>query len=341
MKRGFAERWGGVRWLIAIVVVVVTGALVAGQATGVLGGPSASAARGAGHASRKPQAQDIAGRLLNSAYSAVNRADKECTFGTPPAPLPVTLNDAAPNPGLLASVGALRRTPTPAELRLVRSGGYSVGSMTTLYRRYARIVVGSTGLKAKITVGIGQQYRPPLLYDPRCVRAVKKALAPHLSHQPPAVRKAVAGLLHVIPIPAGPTEQLNLMVGAGGTELPLGLKRFRSQGLFLSAGSGGPLPPGLGGAHGKQSYRPKHPHATFAGLVPDGVATVTITLPQRMARGLYAPTAIYPSAYTATARVHQNMAFFTSVPRDAPDVRGTMIWRGAHGQLLRVIKPSS
>lgn len=125
---------------------------------------------------------------------------------------------------------------------------------------------------------------------------------------------------------------------AAGTGGALDLARFAKTGLFLSSGTGGPLPPGVGGRKGKRVYRPPHPNATLAGLVPDGVATLTLDLPRRIrSYGHFGPTVVYPSAYTTTASVRSNMVFFSRIPRDAVDVRGRIIWRNSRGRVLRVI----
>jgi len=58
--------------------------------------------------------------------------------------------------------------------------------------------------------------------------------------------------------------------------------------------------------------------AQLNGLVPDGVASVTLEYPKRLSRGRYFKPSVYPSAYTRTVKVQQNV-LSCRVPRGAGD----------------------
>lgn len=285
-------------------------------------------------------------RILNRADRQVQRRDKACRFDGPPIPRPPVISDATPTPRLLGVLGILRRPPTQSELDSI-SSELTGPFFTVIYRRYVRIVPGPGRLQTRLSVGLSEPLRPPLLFDRRCQREVDRAIASLLRHQPRAIRERVrrirSRLPKLKPIPPGPQESLSVLLkdpghGAGGESGPFDLHSFRTHGLFSSQGSGGPLPPGVGGLHGRHTVRPHKPRSLLFGLVPDGVASVTLTLPKRVARGPYAPDALYRSSYTTTARIHDNFVFFAHVPRDAQDALGRMVWRNAEGRVIRVVK---
>lgn len=329
-----------------LAVALFTGVLVAG---GVVASSGQGAAGVSAHASRvDPTAirrEQQAVRILNRADRQVQRSDKACRFDGPSSPGPPMISDATPTPQLLGVLGVLRRPPTQSELNSA-STGVTGPFFTVIYRRYVRIVAAPGRLQARVSVGLSELFRPPLLFDPRCRHEVDRAIASLLRHQPRAIRDEVRRIRPRPPKlapPSGPQESLSVFLddpghGAGGGGGPFDLHSFRTHGDFGSQGSGGPLPPGVGGLHGRHTIRPHKPHSLLYGLVPDGVASVTLTLPKRIARGPYAPDALYPTSYKATARAHDNFVFFTHVPRDAPDALGRTVWRNAHGKVIRVVK---
>lgn len=326
---------------------LLAGGLAAGGATAFADQDTAGASARASRVN--PTAIRLEGqavRILNRADRQVQRKDKACRFDGPPAPRPPIISDATPTPGLLGMLGVLRRPPTRSELDSV-SSGLTGPFFTVLYRRYVRIVPGPGRLQARVSVGLSEPLRPPLLFDPRCRHEVDRAIASLLRQQPHAIRDHVRRIRSrfpkLSPISPGPQESLSVFLedpshGTGGGGGAFDLHSFRTHGAFGSQGSGGPLPPGVGGLHGRHTIRPHKPRSLLYGLVPDGVATVTLTLPKRVARGPYAPDALYPSSYTATAHVHDNFVILAHVPRDAPDALGRMVWRNTQGQVIRVVK---
>jgi len=70
------------------------------------------------------------------------------------------------------------------------------------------------------------------------------------------------------------------------------------------------------------------------GLVPDGVASVTLEFPKVIDRGKYYKPTVFPSAFTTTVEVHDN-ALSVVVPRSAPDAfPHRMVWRDADGAVI-------
>ncbi|HVP03810.1 MAG TPA: hypothetical protein VMT10_14665 [Solirubrobacteraceae bacterium] len=84
-----------------------------------------------------------------------------------------------------------------------------------------------------------------------------------------------------------------------------------------------------GGQHG----------STLVGLVPDGVASVTLQYPRTVSRGRWYKPAVFPSAFTRTVRVQQNV-LVVHVPRGGLEAfAARMVWRSADGKVLRVVTP--
>jgi hypothetical protein len=95
--------------------------------------------------------------------------------------------------------------------------------------------------------------------------------------------------------------------GGGGGILGASAASIPQHGVFFSSG--------------------QHGSSTVPGLVPDGVATVTVHYPAD-------PAGTLP-AVTITAKVVDNVVVFTSVPR-GPAVGWTkMVWRAANGTIVK------
>ncbi|HZO36285.1 MAG TPA: hypothetical protein VFB41_05345, partial [Solirubrobacteraceae bacterium] len=80
------------------------------------------------------------------------------------------------------------------------------------------------------------------------------------------------------------------------------------------------------------------PHSTTVyGLVPDGVATVTLEYGKVVGGGRYLKPTIYPSGATRSGRVTNNLVAIR-VPRDPFNaLRAKMTWRDAGGKVIRRI----
>jgi hypothetical protein len=99
--------------------------------------------------------------------------------------------------------------------------------------------------------------------------------------------------------------------GGGGADIA----SFRERGVFGSIGAAGR-------------------NSRLNGLVPDGVTTVTLEYPKKLSRGKYYKLTVFPSAFTKTVAVHDNVISL-QVPRSAPDAfPHRMIWRDLAGNVI-------
>jgi len=116
-----------------------------------------------------------------------------------------------------------------------------------------------------------------------------------------------------------PRDELTLVSTSGGGAGGADAEVVRTRGMFSSSGGGG------------------RASSTLAGLVPDGVATVTVEYPRAASRGPDFKPVLYPSRFRRTVTVRDNVVSLR-VPRPAPDaVRVRMIWRDARGRVIRVV----
>jgi hypothetical protein len=296
---------------------------------------------------RGPQSPlEKASALVNEAGLLAQRTSPACGNQSVPPPK-LTLSDGSPSEGMLGVLGVLRRPPTRQELQLAtrsKLAGLVDGppGVLTIFRRYVRIIQEPGGVTATIAVGVGEESLPKSALYP-CVHAAARELVHLLPGHPRAIQRLALKLQRgykLGPQTHGFHTWLNY-AGAGGTGGPFDIQHFRKNGLTIEGGGLGPPPPGSN--PGAPAAAPK---PTFSwsvnGLVPDGVAAVTLELTGRVGHRLpFGPPVNYYRLhpYTRTLRVLENTFFFANLPADpASAAKQTAIWRGANGRVLRIIR---
>jgi hypothetical protein len=79
-------------------------------------------------------------------------------------------------------------------------------------------------------------------------------------------------------------------------------------------------------------------HAHLTGLVPDGVAKVTLEYPRVVPRGRWYKPTVYRRAYQVTLTVVDNV-LSARVPRPPTDAfPNRMVWRAADGAVVRTVR---
>lgn len=260
--------------------------------------------------------------LINSATGHVFRARRACR-PTTPRPLPGTTHDV-PAQATLDAVAALRRPAVPGDTFPARPG--MVFGET--YVDYTRSLTSASGKSFYLVVA----RFTPSVYQPSasCLDAEHAQLVKLLRGKPRTLRSAALGEFGRIrrgqeqtpAAPTGPRDGLFLFSkGPGGKGLGGGggggtIADFRKYGLFTSSG--------------------RDASSTLTGLVPDGVASVTLQYPRTVSRGRWYKPAVYPSAIERTVPVQQNV-LSVRVPRGAPDAfPPRMVWRAADGTVVHV-----
>jgi hypothetical protein len=300
-------------------------------------------------AARPPQTPlDKAIDLVNEARSLAQRTSPACGDQSIPTPK-LTLSEGSPGEAMLSVLGVLRRPPTRRELQLAarsRLAGLVDGppAVLTVYRRYARIINEPGGITATIVVGVGEESLPKSALYP-CLDAATRELTRLLPGHPRAVQRLALKLQHgykLGPQTHGFHPWLNYE-GAGGTGGPFDVKNFSKNGLMIEGGGLEPPPrfdPSAPAKLSKLKY-----HWSVNGLVPDGVATVTLELAGRSTHlgALGGPgsagTQGFAQPYRATVPVIENTFSITNLPADANSAaHQTVIWRAANGRVLRVIR---
>ncbi len=265
--------------------------------------------------------------LVNEATIHVRASDPGCGLDHQvPQPQPTVQSQNAPSPGLLALFGVLRRAPTVQELNLSSSGFMPFGPLGvfTAFARYTRIIHGPGGLLATVATGQGQESVPAEDLPP-CQTRVNAYLGRLLAAEPRDVRFYALQY----------RRDFKLGTQATGIHPWLGFSFGRS---LSGAGGGGPVDlarlaaSGLG--FGSSQTAPGR--SLIAGLVPDGVTSVTLRLPPHVSPLFHTR---YPRAFAATAPVVDNAYFFAGVPRDPAVAVGPnkLIWRGRGGRVVRVV----
>jgi hypothetical protein len=294
--------------------------------------------------------------LVNEASTRVEDNVAACNLNRlSPQPVPARLSPGSPSPVLLEALGVLRRGPTPEELALA-PGGAPLGSPSVLeiFRGYTRIVHGPDGLVATITVGQGQVSVPALDLPP-CQRIINRFLDVLLSFEPPDVKfyaREFRQDFKLGPLNLGSHPWLLYDVGRAaeiGSGGPFDPQEFARNGLIVSGSPAQlPNPVPIGPPVGAT---PSPPTTLVAGLVPDGVASVTVDLPAAAGYPPRIPTpagsgiplparATLGKPYTATAHVTENVFFLPGVPGNTGGVAhpATIVWRDRNGHVVRVIR---
>lgn len=224
----------------------------------------------------------------------------------------VRYGDGTPEPAMLALLGVLRRPPTREELAAPLP--FDPDAVLTVLRRYRRIVHVPGFGAIRVVVGVGHQWVPPMAL-PACRAAGDRILRRLLRTQPPAVRRLAwkqRRSFKLGPQTRGQHPWLDFMGGGGGTGGVFDAARFRTHGMLVESWSGGV-------GQGSQE-----PSGVASGLVPDGVATVTL----RRARD---------GRLVGSGRVIQN-AFAIAIPgKPVPPPGFVEIWRDRAGRTIRVV----
>jgi hypothetical protein len=228
----------------------------------------------------------------------------------------------APPASLLSILGVLRGPAAPVDRAAVPILSHMVG----VYINYVRLARTAFGLNWYLFVADGNQGFLPPANVSRCLRQQSS----NLSRELPTIPKSLVALTQRMftaqlaaerrrdAEPLQPGVWLSTLGGGGGggTAADIELGRF--------VGTGGPGIPG-------------NPHsATVRMVVPDGVASATISYPAGPANG-FQPKVISPPV-TITATVVWNVLLF-NVPRSSGGGQITqptsMLWRNARGAVIR------
>ena len=271
--------------------------------------------------------------LQNAAIRLINRANRRAFATRPsckpsfPRPSSKTTHDV-PSRQSLDAIAAFRRPPVAADAFPARTVG-AFGGQT--YIDYIRSVTSASG--KSFYIGVARSV-PYFGYpSAACLDLEHKQLVKLLTDKPAALRSAAleefAQIRHSVErapaVPTTPQDTLWLFTkgpggagiggGGGGTSVDF----FLTHGMFMSSG-------------GSRS-------SSISGLVPDGVASVTFQYPRVESNGRWYKPTVYPSAYTRTVRVEQNVLSLR-VPRGAGAAFSSrMVWRAADGTVVRVVEP--
>lgn len=301
--------------LLAIVLAAaIAGAAVAATQTFYAPGYEPKDAEAAHKLAIRQQAYD----LLNKATAHVNATRSGCKPRIErPATEPIA---GAPSQAMLDALAPLRRPATPAELAVARTHrGFGFGATYSDYVRFVRSA-GGVRLRIMITSGAWPVVRTPA----RCRDAQHVWLVKLLAGTPPLVRsvalKAFDQMRRAdaqVKVDEVPRDRISLFRDQGGGGAAT-IEQFRRQGVF--------------GAFGRDA------RASVYGLVPDGVATITVEYPKHEYRGPFFKPATYPSAYKRTIAVQQNVVTF-HVPRGpGAAMPRRMVWRDENGAVVHVWK---
>ena len=268
--------------------------------------------------------------LQNAAYALINRAGRQVWAARPsckpsiPRPSSKTTHDTPGQPTLDA-VAALRRPAEPGDAFPPDVPGV----LGETYVDYTRSVTSAGGKSFYILVARSVPVSYP---SAACLEAEHVRLVKLLRGRPHTLRATAleafgrirSSQQHNSATPTSPQDSLWLFSkGPGGTGLGgggggAGISSFMAHGMFFASG----------GEHS----------STLVGLVPDGVATVTLHYPRTVSRGRWYKPAVFPSAFTRTVRVQQNV-LVVHVPRGNLDAfAARMIWRSADGKVVRVAR---
>jgi len=271
--------------------------------------------------------------LQNAAIKLINRANRHAFTTRPsckpsfPRPSSKTTHDV-PSQQILDVIAAFRRPAVAGDAFPARNFG-AFGGQT--YVGYTRSVTSASG--KSFYVGVARS-APYVSYpSASCLDLQHEQLVKLLADEPATLRSATLQEFAQIrrsverapAVPTTPQDTLwfftkgpgGLGLGGGGGGTPAAY--FLTHGMFMSSGGGSRS-------------------STISGLVPDGVASVTFQYPRVVSNGRWYKPTVYPSAYTRTVRVAQNVLSLR-VPRDiGAAFPPRMVWRADDGTIVRVIK---
>jgi hypothetical protein len=251
---------------------------------------------------------------LQSAYRKV-RNSPACRHGGR-AVSPAT-SDGTPGQALLSAIGALRRPSTPRDAWPRQNRGAITGEAGSVYVRYIRLAQVTGGFSYYIipvsSVLSGGGAGP---MTARCTQATRRSLNNELPQIPRRLRPAVLALMARA---ADQERKLREEISEPGVCMAwIGAARGGGQGVSCGATAGQLKQWGL--------------LADFAaaGIVPDGVARVTLRYPA--SGGL--------PAQSATVKVVGNVFVSGLRVRRPNQGRPTLIWRSADGRIIKTLSGS-
>jgi hypothetical protein len=228
-------------------------------------------------------------------------------------PTKVTFISGSPGADLLATLGVLRRHRTATD-RLTAPSSF-FGGPEQIYRDYERRALVSEGVSYYIVAV--REDRAAMMPSERCTEMLEAALRTYAPKIPASVRRQTlaieAGLISYYRrlVATAPGDGICLVIdgkGDSGGECTTVASEIQA---------------------GKQ---PSDDNGTFSGVVPDGVASITLRFPA--VRGEHFAS--------VTAPVHGNM-YAVRAPRGFSGAGGptepTMLWRSAQGAVVRTIAP--
>jgi len=316
---------------VAVPALLVSGAALAAE-TGVAPSPWQHEPKSPA-AAREMKLQLEAMPLLNRATRHVNATVAGCKSPKPQRKQLPPIH-GAPVAGTLRVLSPLRRPATASDSppRIARLFARQGFASARIYVDATRNITAPDG--ARFTLMIGRGVPTDFTRSSRCFDADHAYLLKLLRDKRASLRKAAlkefdrwrTDPVRHRPKPRAAMDQIFLFQPHGGGG-GLDIGRFRERGVFKSGteglviGGGKPIP------HSTTVY----------GLVPDGVATVTLEYGKVVGGGRYLKPTIYPSGATRSGRVTNNLVAIR-VPRDPFNaLRAKMTWRDAGGKVIRRI----
>jgi hypothetical protein len=240
--------------------------------------------------------------------------------------LPAT-NVGSPPPSLLSILGVLRLPETPADKVPPQITSHEVD----LYVNYIRLARSAFGRDWYVWVAGPPQGSLPPANENRCLAAEAADFRSELPSIPKALRAPTTQMFNVQlgaerRFDAHPPRPVGVHLfglnpgGGGGGGGGADAAEIAKQGMWGSSSGGTGANPGL---------------TLFHGVVPDGVATVTLHYPAGKVGGFSRRTA---SAVTINAHAVNNVVV-VSVPRAGAQAMGavTTTWRAADGTTITTI----
>ena len=305
-RRRVDTRPARVMAVAASTAVVVAVALVAFEVGGTRrpSGPTGSSRPPLTMAQRRRVANTV-GRILakNPGCGHVRpRRDLSISYG-------------APDSEMLSTLGVLRQPATSVDgFRPFRHSPV-LNVAHGIFVRYVRLARTYRGAEYFIipAADIGSM-------DRQCVATERLALRKALPDVPVALRSAVEQQFNAIVAQDSPQQGVFLILkfrNGQGSSSPAGIQEIRTQGGEF----------GLGG-YGNVGHLPDR-NLTLTGIVPDGVASVTVTIPRADGRQLVLTTRPVENVVVAPVRLPERWS------RGGP---ATMVWKAPDGHVIRVVR---
>jgi hypothetical protein len=248
------------------------------------------------------------GSYINMATQQVQRAHRRLCVPSGPPPGPSFI-PGSPGRPLLSLLGVLRRPAAPAD----RAGKREFSGVPYIYASSIRRAFAADGVSYYIAAGRRDSaaYRP----SPRCFGLEVAALHADLSRIPASLRASTLRLQSAFIsfdsklLASGPSQMICTATVArheGGSEC------------------------GFAAAQIAAGIEPSDDNGTFNGIVPDGVATVTVFW-----------RAAHVSERSATTPVVGNMYALRAGQANGSETVVKVIWRSAQGQVMKTIMTPS